>query len=117
MDSQHQEPSRLATLVQRDWQYRCFPRRRRPTRDGQPRCPLSKGHHGTAPESTYYRAAIPPVVPWLHIKREHHPIRDGHVGSPHVGRRWVWPIFPRPAATTFPRLGRWTIGWSVKGTF
>ena len=36
----------------------------------------------TTRESTYNRAAIPPVLPcWLHIKREHHPILDGHVGS------------------------------------
>ena len=44
--------------------------------------PSSQPETPTSPESTYNRGAIPPVLPcWLHIKREHHPIQDGHVVS------------------------------------
>src|SRR5882672_6983739 len=53
-----------------------------PRRSSRPESP-------TTQESTYNLVAIPPVLPcWLHIKREHHPILDGYVGSPRrPGRR------------------------------
>src|SRR5438552_12645753 len=49
--------------------------------DSQP-LPRSRPESPATRESTYNRGAIPPVLPcWLHIKREHHPILDGEVGS------------------------------------
>jgi len=45
-------------------------------------CPSSRPEIPTNQESTCNRAVIPPVLPCcVHIKREHHPIPDGHVGS------------------------------------